>query len=146
MDLKLLADTLAAFLAPALPYLTSGGEGLVRNAGKTLGENAPEILKSLWAKLRPKVEEKPAAAEAVEDVAKAPEDADAQAALRIQLRKILESDPALAAEIAGLVKEAQAAASYNATVTGGGAISQGQGNVTAGQGGIAAGRDVRVTK
>ncbi|HEX6902301.1 MAG TPA: hypothetical protein VF789_21465 [Thermoanaerobaculia bacterium] len=146
MDAKTLADAITILLAPALPYLVSGGGELVKEAGKALGENAPEILKSLWSKLRPKVEEKPVAAEAVEEVAKAPEDADAQGALRIQLRKILESDPELAAEIAGLVKEAQAAASYNATVTGGGAVGQGTGNVVAGQGGIAVGRDVRVTK
>ena len=146
MDAKTLADAVTILLAPVLPFLVSGGGELVKEAGKSLGENAPEILKSLWAKLRPKVEEKPAAAEAVEDVAKAPEDADAQGALRIQLRKILESDPALAAEIAGLVKEAQTAATYNATVTGGGAISQGQGNVTAGQGGTAVGGDYKVTK
>ena len=146
MDIKILADAVTILLAPALPFLVSSGGKLVKEAGKSLGENAPEILKSLWAKLRPKVEEKPAAAEAVEEVAKAPEDADAQGALRIQLRKILESDPDLAAEIAGLVKEAQAAASYNATVTGGGAVSQGQGNVTAGQGGTAVGGDYKVTK
>lgn len=147
MDTKTLSDAITILLAPALPFLVSGGGKIVEEAGKALGENTPEILKSLWAKLRPKVEEKPAAAEAVEDVAKASEDADAQAALRIQLRKILESDPALAAEIAKLVEQAQATqATYHAEVHGSGAVAQGKGSVAAGEGGIAAGGDVRVEK
>jgi hypothetical protein len=142
MDLKLLADSLTTFLAPALPYLVSGGEGLIQEAGKKLGEGGPEILKSLWAKLRPKVEEKPAAAEAAQDVAKAPEDPDSQAALRVQLRKILEADPSLAAEIARLLETASPKTTYQAEVHGSGAIAQGK-SVAAGAGGIAAGRDVR---
>jgi hypothetical protein len=143
----MLAETVTQWLAPAMPFLVSGGGDLIKEAGKALGENAPEILKSLWAKLRPKVEEKPAAAEAVEDVAKAPEDVDAQGALRIQLRKILESDPALAAEIAKLVEQAQSTkAAYHAEVHGSGAIAQGKGSVAAGEGGIAAGGDVRISK
>jgi hypothetical protein len=142
MDFKLLADTLTTFLAPAMPYLVSGGEGLIEKAGKKLGEGAPEILKSLWAKLRPKVEEKPAASEAAQDVAKSPEDADSQAALRIQLRKILEADSSLAAEIATMLEAAGPKTTYHAEVHGEGAIAQ-DGSVAAGAGGIAAGRDIR---
>ncbi|HEX4961788.1 MAG TPA: hypothetical protein VF173_13175 [Thermoanaerobaculia bacterium] len=146
MDLKLLADTLTTFLAPALPALTSGGGELVKEAGKKLGEKGPELLKTLWAKLRPKVEEKPAAAEAVQDVAKAPEDADAQVALRVQLRKILEADSSLAAEIAQILEAAGPKTSFHAEVHGSGAVGQGQGNVVSGEDGIASGRDVRITK
>jgi len=142
MDLKLLADTLTAFLAPAMPYLVSGGEGLIQEAGKKLGEGAPELLKTLWGKLRPKVEEKPAAAEAAQDVAKSPEDADSQAALRVQLRKILEADSSLASEIAKLLEAAGPKTTYKAELHGPGAIAQG-GSVAAGAGGTAAGRDVR---
>jgi hypothetical protein len=146
MDLKLLADALTTFLAPAMPYLVSGGGELVEEAGKKLGEEGVDLLKKLWAKLRPKVEEKPAAAEAVQDVARAPEDADAQAALRLQLRKILEADSSLASEIAQLLAAAGPKTSYHAEVHGSGAIAQGQGNVVAGAGGTAAGRDVRISK
>ncbi len=145
MDLKLLADTLTTFLAPAMPYLVSGGGELIAEAGKKLGEGAPEILRSLWAKLRPKVEEKPAAAEAAQDVAKAPEDADSQAALRVQLRKILEADPSLAAEISKLLEAAGPKTTYQAEVHGSGAIGQGK-SVVAGADGIAAGRDVKTGK
>jgi Flp pilus assembly protein TadD len=142
MDLKLLADTLTTFMAPALPALASGGEELIKEAGKKLGKEGPGILKTLWAKLRPKVEVKPAAAEAVQDVVKAPEDADAQASLRVQLRKILEADSSLAAEISQILE----AAGPRFEVHGSGAAAQGQGNVVAGKRGIAAGRDVRTTK
>src|SRR6185312_8820741 len=142
MDLKLLADTLTAFLAPALPYLVSGGKGLIQEAGKKLGEDAPELLKTLWAKLRPKVEEKPAAVEAVQDAAKAPEDSRIQTGLSIQLQKILEADSTLAAEIAKLLEGASPTTTYQAEVHGSGASAQGK-SVAAGAGGIAAGRDVR---
>ncbi len=142
MDLKLLADALTTFLAPAMPYLVSGGGELVAGAGKKLGESGPEILKSLWAKLRPKVEEKPAAAEAAQDVAKSPEDPDTQAALRVQLRKSLEADSSLAAEIAKLLEAVGPKTIYQAEVCGPGSIAQVK-SVAAGAGGIAAGRDVQ---
>lgn len=115
-------------------------------AGKKMREEAVGILKQLWSRLRPKVEARPAAAEAVQDAARAPEDADAQAALRLQLRKILEADSSLAAEVAKLLEAAGPQTSYHLEVHGSGAGAQGQGNVAAGEGGIAAGRDVRVSK
>ncbi|HKI00534.1 MAG TPA: hypothetical protein VKK31_01005 [Thermoanaerobaculia bacterium] len=146
MDPKLLADALTTFIAPALPSLVSGGGELVKAAGETLGEKGVELIKSLWSKLRPKVEEKPAAAEAVQDTAKAPDDTAALEALQMQLRKILEADPSFAAEIAKLLEGAGPKASYHAEVHGDGAIAQGEGNVAAGAGGIAAGRDVRSSK
>jgi len=43
---------------------------------------------------------------AAEEAAAEPDDPDAQAALRLQIRKILEADPALAAELARLVETA----------------------------------------
>ncbi|HYO12314.1 MAG TPA: hypothetical protein VE685_03850 [Thermoanaerobaculia bacterium] len=143
MDVKLLADTLTLFLAPAMPYLVSGGEELVKAAGKAVGEGGLEMAKKLWARLRPKIEEKPAAAEAAQEVAKAPEDADAQGALRLQLRKILEADASLAAELAKLVEAAGPRETYFAQLHGSGAIAQGKGNVVAGAGGIAVGRDLK---
>jgi hypothetical protein len=146
MDLKLLADTLTTFLAPAMPALVSGGGELVKEAGEKLGKDGPEMLKELWAKLRPKVAEKSSADEAVHDVVKAPEDVDAQAVLRVQLRKILEADSSLAAEIAQILEAAGPKTSFHLEVHGSGAGAQGKGNVVAGKGGIAAGRDVRISK
>jgi len=108
VDLAQLAQTIAAFLSPFLPYLLKAGEKAAEEAGKKFGCDAWERAKALWGKLRPKVEAKPAAQEAAQDVAKAPADADAQAALRLQLRKLLAEDEALTAEVARLWEEAKA--------------------------------------
>ncbi len=54
------------------------------------------------AKLRPKVEAEPAALEAAHDAAQTPESDAARAALRMQLKKLLREDEALAGEIAQL--------------------------------------------
>jgi len=108
MDITVLAKDLVAFLAPFLPYLVKVGEKAAEEAGKKLGGDAWDKARALWGKLRPKVEDKPAAQEAVADVAAAPQDEDVQAALRQQLRKILAEDEALAAEVARLWEEAKA--------------------------------------
>uniref|UniRef100_A0A7C3KC91 Uncharacterized protein n=1 Tax=Oscillatoriales cyanobacterium SpSt-418 TaxID=2282169 RepID=A0A7C3KC91_9CYAN len=105
--------TLTAFLAPFLPILMKLGgkvlEGAAAKSGETAGtkltENALKKAGAIWEKLFPKVEAKESAKEAAEDVAQAPNDADAQAALRLQLKKILESDPELAEAIAQIMEE-----------------------------------------
>ncbi|MEP0874213.1 hypothetical protein NDA01_31460 [Trichocoleus desertorum AS-A10] len=105
--------TLTAFLAPFLPALIKLGgkvlEGAAAKSGETAGtkltEKALDKAKAIWDKLHPKVEAKESAKEAVEDVAKAPDDADSQAALRVQLKKILEADPGLAEAIAKIMEE-----------------------------------------
>ncbi len=60
----------------------------------------------------------------------------------MQLRKILEADSSLAAEIAQILE----AAGPRVEVHGSGAAAQGQGNVVAGKKGIAARGDVRISK
>jgi hypothetical protein len=105
--------TLTAFLAPFLPTLMKLGgkalEGIATKAGETTGtkltEQALNKANAIWEKLFPKVEAKESAKEAAEDVAKAPDDADAQAALRLQLKKILDSDPDLAGAIDQMLKD-----------------------------------------
>ncbi len=109
MDVTTLAKDVAAFLAPFLPYLLKAGEKAAEEAGKKLGGDAWDKAKSLWGKLRPRVEAKPAAQEAIKDAAAAPQDEDAQGALRQQLKKILAEDEALAAEVARLWEEIKAA-------------------------------------
>lgn len=113
----------------------------MKTTGKAVGEGVVEVAKKLWARLRPKVEEEPMAAGAAREVAKAPEDAAAQGALTLQLRKILEADASLAAELAKLVAAAGPRETYFAQLHGSGAIAQGKGNVVAGAGGMAVGRD-----
>jgi hypothetical protein len=142
MDAKLLADAVMTFLGPALPYLVAGGEKAVGWAGKKISEDGLEMAKKLWGKLQPKVEASPQAQVAATEAAADPEDPDTQATLRRQLRKILEADPELAAELDRLVDAAQRGPSYQATVHGSGAIAQGPGAVAAGAGGIAVGGNV----
>ncbi len=109
MDIQTLAQQVTPFLAPFLPYLLKAGEKAAEEAGKKFGADAWERAKALWTKLRPKVEAKPTAHEAVQDVAAAPDDPDTQAALRLQLKKLLAEDEALAAEVARLWEAAKAA-------------------------------------
>lgn len=110
MDPALL-DALTIMLAQALPHLVSaGGKAAgkaVEEVGKEAGAGALAIGKKAWDKLRGKVEAKPAAAEAAEDVARMPDNPDARGALRLQLAKILAADESLAAEIAEIVKAAK---------------------------------------
>jgi hypothetical protein len=109
MDIAALAQDLSTFLVPFLPYLLKAGEKATEEVGKKLGSDAWDKAKALWAKLYPKVEAKPAMQETVQDVVKAPADVDAQAALRLQLRKFLAEDETLASEVMQLWEEAKAA-------------------------------------
>lgn len=112
MDVALLVK----LLAPCLPGLMGLGKRVaeagatagVTAAAKQMGEKSVAIAGQIWQRLWPKVSEKAAAKEAAEDVAANPADADALGALRGQLKKILESDAGLAAEVEALLKEAEA--------------------------------------
>jgi hypothetical protein len=108
MDEATVLRDLVDFLRPFLPYLLKAGEKAAEETAKKLGADAWERAKTLWGKLRPKVEAKPSIREAVEDAAAAPDDVDAQAALRLQLRKLFAEDVALDREIAQLWAEARA--------------------------------------
>ncbi len=108
MDISTLAASLTTALVPLLPYLLKAGEKAAEETGKSVALQTMDWGKSLWAKLKPKVDEKPAALEAAEDVAKAPNDQDAQGALRNQLRKLLEADPSLAEEVNRMLEEGEA--------------------------------------
>ncbi len=109
MDIAALAKDVALFLTPFLPYLLKAGEKAAEEAGKELGGDAWERAKGLWSRLRPQIEAKPSAQEAVTDAAAAPHDEDAQAALRLQLKKLLAESEELAREIGQQWAAAQAA-------------------------------------
>lgn len=128
MDIAALTQSVAPLLIPLMPYLLKMGEKAAEEAGEKIGGATWEWGKGLWSKLRAKVEAKPAAIEAAQEVAKNPDDVDAQAALRLQLRKLLEGDATLAEEVYQLVEKAQAA---GVTVTASGDRS------------VAIGRDVK---
>jgi hypothetical protein len=93
-------------------------------------ERSGEIAQALWKQLGSKLGERPAASEAVHDAAASPDDADAQAALRVQLRKLLAEDTDLAGQLTRILEESQPHQSVT-TVTASGA------------GSVAAGRDIQ---
>ncbi len=113
MDISTLAQSLTTYLIPVLPYLLKAGEKAAEEAGKKLAGDAWDGAKALWAKLWPRVEAKPAALEAVRDAAQAPDNTDFQAALRLQLSKLLE-DQTLAAEIEQLLAQAKGGSNVSA--------------------------------
>jgi hypothetical protein len=100
---------LASFLAPLLPYVVQAGQKVAGRAADVIGEEAATYAEKLWERLKPGVESKPAAKEAVEDVAKNPKNEDALGALRNQLTKLLEEDEALKADLTKIWGEARAA-------------------------------------
>ena len=140
MDIATVAADVTGALVPALPFLVKAGEKGAEVLGQQLGAGVWETAKALWRKLRPAVEASPTATAAVQDVVAAPEDTDAQGALRLQLKKLLAADQDLFAGLAQVLEAAghpQQAANF-----GDGAIAQGPGAVAAGKGGVAVGGDV----
>ena len=133
MDITIL--TIAAWQAiqPLLPLIvTKGAEELGKRA---VGE--------IWETVKGKFEGKPAAKEALNDLLTSPEDADLQAAFRVQLKKLLAEDTAFAAQLDGLLKAA--GAQYHAALQGDGAIAQGDGATAVGKGGVYVGGSARNT-
>ena len=98
-----LAGQLVQVLTPFLPFLVKAGERI----GPQVEQKGMELASTLWTRLSSQLEKRPAAQEAAADLAKAPSDEDAQAALRVQLRKLLAEDPALQKEIEALLKDAR---------------------------------------
>jgi hypothetical protein len=109
MDIGALASLVTTALVPLLPYLLKAGEKAAEETGKTVAGQSWEWAKSLWTKLKPKVEAKPAALEAAQDVAQSPRDEDLQAALRVQLKKLLSEDQSLAEEVSRWLEQGKAA-------------------------------------
>jgi len=92
----------------------------LRQEGIAAGEGNRVV--KLWDAVRAKL----AGKEALVDFEESPEDADAQGALRVQLKKALEADPAFQEEVVRLVGELEAkggrqAITQTATITGGAA-------------------------
>lgn len=99
MDIVSLTQALVTLLAPLLPYLLKAGEKSAEEIGKNIGDSAWNLAKKIWSRLFPKINPRPAAKEAVDDLVKNPNDPDSIAAFRIQIKKILESDLLLANEL-----------------------------------------------
>lgn len=104
MDLLALCTKVTEFLSPFLPSLLKLPNKAAEAAVGKFGEDAYTKAKAVWAKLRPEVEAKEAAKEAVTDLAVAPEDEDLQTVLRIQLKKLFENDAALVEAITQILQ------------------------------------------
>ncbi|HEX6700062.1 MAG TPA: hypothetical protein VF101_04960 [Gaiellaceae bacterium] len=76
-------------------------------AADALGREVWEQAQELWARLRPKVEDKEAAKEAVEAVAAEPDDELARSALAFQVKTLLQADPVLAQELERLWQQGE---------------------------------------
>lgn len=107
-----------ALLARALPYLAKPAERLATRAGEALGDASWEFAQRIWAKVGGRLSERPAAQEAVEEVAAAPEDEGARFVLERQLGKLFDADPGLAAEVQEIMEEAVAAGAVGVSVQG----------------------------
>lgn len=95
-----LAQSISLFLTPYLPYLIRGIKEIGKGAAEKLGEeftsSGLKQAKAIYGKLAKKRE----VAQAAKQALKMPEDADASAAFRLQIKLLLVNDPALAAELA----------------------------------------------
>ena len=109
MDIGTMASSVTTALVPLLPYLLKAGEKAAEETGKAVAAQSWEWGKSLWSKLKPKVEAKPEALEAAQDIAQSPDDQDAQAAFRRQLKKLLTEDESLAEEVSRWLEQGKAA-------------------------------------
>ena len=103
LDTAAMSQQLASFLAPLLPYLT----GVKNEPGWELGADVWDKATAMWTRLGPKIEAKESAMEVAHDASQTPEDADALAAFRFQLKKLLAEDAALAEELAELLQSSQ---------------------------------------
>jgi hypothetical protein len=95
LELASLAASAVALLAP---FFQKAGEKAVEKLGESAAGTLYDALKVRL--------QSHAAHEALADMEKAPDDADAQAALRVALRKALEQDPELVQVLHGLVAKA----------------------------------------
>jgi len=111
-------------IQPVLPIIA--GEG-----AEKIGEHA---VSKIWQAIKKKFDTQAAAKEALEELLKAPDDADVQGQFRAQLKKLLQEDASFAAELSKLL--AAAGSEYKGQMIGGGALAQGNGATAVGQGGI----------
>lgn len=107
IDPALVAQTVTTFLVPFLPALLKLGEEAEKEVVKKTVDAGWEEAQTVWHKIHPKLEAKPAALEAVQDVAVSPDNNDAQAALRQQLKKLLTEDESWAEEVAQIMAQGE---------------------------------------
>jgi hypothetical protein len=110
--------TLATSVVAALaPYLMKAGEEFAKEAGKSVANKIGELYQFLNEHFK----KHPNAKEALDDLKAKPDDNDAQAALRVQIKKLLETDPDMVRKIEQLlgdIKQYKASVSFSTQVNG----------------------------
>lgn len=122
-----LVTSVWTMLQPYLPTIAS-------KAAEKVGESLPAAVGKAWETIQKKFATKPAAQETTQELLKKPADADVQGAFRLQLKKALEEDQPFALDLEKLLKAA--GVTFDATLTGDGAIALGNGAVAVGAGGV----------
>jgi len=100
-----LAQKIAGFLMPLLPYVLKIGDKAAEEVGKKIGGEGWERAKALWDKLRRKKNVEQVA----QTAAALPENQALRDALREEIARALKEDDALREEVARLWGEAEAA-------------------------------------
>lgn len=148
MELQETVKVMAQVLAPALPFLLEVGNAAREKATEALGEGLWDGAKRLWGRITGRGAATEAVVVAAREVALALGDADAEAAFRLQLRKLLAAEPALLAEVEPIVRQLQQFQAIRGQVTGSGSNAIGQGATAGGAGSVvisgSVGRDVIV--
>lgn len=104
-NISQLAQSISLFLAPYLPYLIRGIKEVGKGAAEKLGEefttSGLKQAKVIYGRLA----KKRAVARAAEQVLQMPDDPDTTAAFRLQIKLLLQSDAALAAEVTEMLQK-----------------------------------------
>ncbi len=108
MNIPGIVKELVLLISPALPYLVPAGEEMLKKVGGNLGTAISQNAIKVWTLLNSEIVLKPPALEeALKDVSKNPEDEDAQASLRLQLKKLLESNPELTQKLSEMMASSE---------------------------------------
>lgn len=124
IEIPALVTSSWAALQPFLPIIAT-------KAAEEVGKTA---VAEVWTAIKKKFDMKESAKEALADLLKDPQDADAQGAFRKQLKKLLEEDSSFANDLASLLDKA--GSDYKGQVIGDGALAMGTGAKAVGKGGI----------
>ena len=108
MDIPALATQLATYVAPLVPLLAAGAGSAVDEMGgelgKSLGQKGAALAADIWRRISALLgADSPAVQEALAE----PGSEDACTTLAVSLKHALAKDPALARELAELLRQAQ---------------------------------------
>lgn len=101
MDPTIISALASGVVAALAPYLAKAGEEFAKEVGKTAGGK----MGALYQAVKARFQGHPSAAEALADVEATPDDKDAQAALRLQLKKQMSADLTWADTLRQLLEE-----------------------------------------